>query len=385
MPDEVQRNPSLSMIGRRMSQPHQRIEPFPELSNSSEEETGMRSAASSFSSTRSSSSSRSSLARSDTASLKNSVLFGGGSQVDPDSYLDCQSVVVRGSPGSGPHTAHSSSIQPKSTRVRSFISDEPSETPTPKGKTTKVGKEQRVDAIQSYVDMVPVSKTSAKTRLKQSLPGQLPAQANPTLPQPSQQPTKVSPEASTSLHKPHPKKPANSVSKTRLSSPTQPAPTKATKDKFSSPHPRSSETISHHFQLSKPPPLNQSLPLPSQHITAASYALMGPQTDSDPYLMMDPPSRADASHKPNAVDEKLQSRLMVDVVESSGAPYSEMAFKSASTGTGSSGDSNHTLQLEEIAIEDCKPSLMDSPYSLYSKVTNNLPMDCANPSNIVMR
>jgi len=114
--------------GRRLSQSCKTVDPFPELSASSDDELVMRSNASSFSSTRSSSSSRSSLARLD---QKTSHLYGGGgggSSMPTESYVECHQVPMRGN--SGISHLHSHPKVNKPTRVASFISEEPVASPT---------------------------------------------------------------------------------------------------------------------------------------------------------------------------------------------------------------------------------------------------------------
>lgn len=181
MPDEGSKNQHLGMIGRRMSQPHQPIDPFPELGTSSEEDTGTRSAASSFSSTRSNSSSRSSLTRSDTSSLKNAILYGTGASLEPESYVECQQVAMRGSPSPHHPSSTSGAKLNKPARVASFISEEPPPQSLPKAKpenVREVGK--NADNGGTYVEMTPSA--SVKSATSATKASSSPSQSRKSLP-----------------------------------------------------------------------------------------------------------------------------------------------------------------------------------------------------------
>ena len=390
MPDEALKNAHLGMIGRRMSQPHTRIDPFPELSNSSEEDVGMRSAASSFSSTRSSSSSRSSLSRSDNNSLKNSFIFGG-TQLEPDSYVERQQVNMR---GSGSHGHSSSKMKPN--RVASFISEEPNETSQHrsdrkdrKSKTKKA--ERNVEVGSSYVEMTPTTKSGDKMSIKlvNSQPLPQPPQmvmSQQSLPsKPLTQPTKLSVPTSKHVSATSIKQPTQTTK--RVSSqpsgyqkqplPSQPnqqilpsKPQHQPKSPSAAPQPSSksdkvaSVKSSHSFELSKPPPLTCALPVPTNDtpIDTAGYASMAPLAKEDPYAIMNMTG--------NEISDEKQ--LVVDLSDTSTIASSEITLPTVSTGTGSSGDSNHTLQFEELLHEEKKPTLANTQYSVHSKVRHIL-------------
>lgn len=367
----------MGMIGRRMSQPHQNVEPFPELSASSEEDVSMRSGAGSFSSTKSSSSSRSSLARGEDNPFRTSYnMYGGG--LDPESYIECQQTPIR----SGAHHSHNASKMPKPARVASFISEESS--PTESGASissvlTKADKNRRnktrVDKKRgtpppsapggdSYFDMTPTKKDSRRAS---------PATRLPTPPQ--NYPTNN--KSATGKHKTQPltiKPPPISADPYMEMTPNTAAMSSAAAMTNTAAMSSAAAPLDDNYADMSPvnPVIIKPQLITPIRTTPPTMALSATATEDDPYLMMDTPV-GDMSTTSSKLDTQSGKGLPAANTSDRKALLSESDSRSGSStvastdttqitvGTGSSDDSSHTLQLDETEM---KPKPLNTLFSV---------------------
>ena len=362
MPEEALKYPAMAMIGRRMSQPHQPIDPFPELSASSEEDISRRSGASSFSSNKSSSSSRSSLAQGEENPHRTAYGYGAG--LDPDAYVECQQVSVRG----GSHQIPGISKLPKPARVASFISEESDQTSDPQGASssshilTKADKNKRnIKRTEKKGTTPPPGAKAGDTYLgigKRDSRRSSPANRLPTPPQP--QLTNLAP---TPVIEPKPQPsptafaaadPYMEMYPNKSSLPPKPAPAvpPSLEDSYTSMAPVNAEVI----QPQLVTPIRTTPPTSILSTTA-----------DDPYEMMEAPTTLEAL--PNVHHSVAPALVHTAALctPATGSTYSDSSTMASSeatqltVGTGSSDDSNQTLQLDE---SEFKPPPMKSQFSV---------------------
>lgn len=322
----------------------------------------MRSGASSFSSTKSSSSSRSSLARGEDNPHRTSYLYGAG--LDPDAYVECQQVSVRG----GSHQIHGVSKLPKPARVASFISEETDPTgdqgasssqiltKADKNKRNKKRTERQVatpppntKAADPYMEMAPKRdsrQSSPATRL--ATPPQIQQTRPPsaTISKPKQQVVPVVTYAD----------PYMEMYPNQTALPPKPSQLPNTlEDNYTDMAPVNMEVI--RPQLVTPV---RTVPPTTVLSTGASY---------DPYMMMDTPEGQSSCTATTIAASDPLNTMALCTAGTEGSTYSDSSTLASSevtqltVGTGSSDDSNQTLQQDETEI---KPPPLKTQFSIHT-------------------